>query len=159
MGCLNSKPWFSIGLWITWDRAGSIGGKWRLLVGKVGEWCVESRHLEGYSPHLCRLRTVVLAPMSKYWTYQLHIGGDMGPVSLVACCWQMFGFLHSFIVWLEREIGYGLVDWTAGVLWIMSGALFLGSIDSIQLCRWLTKGCYALTAWDMYGLGPYADRA
>jgi hypothetical protein len=35
-------------------------------VGKVGEWCVESQHLQGYSPRLCRLKTDGLAPASKY---------------------------------------------------------------------------------------------
>jgi hypothetical protein len=33
-----------------------LGGKWRQLVGKVGEWYVASRHLKGCSPRLCRLR-------------------------------------------------------------------------------------------------------
>jgi hypothetical protein len=36
------------------------------LVGKVGEWCVESRHLQGCSPRLCWLRTDGLAHASKY---------------------------------------------------------------------------------------------
>jgi hypothetical protein len=31
-------------------------------VGKVGKWCVENRHLQGCSAHLCRLRTDGLAP-------------------------------------------------------------------------------------------------
>jgi hypothetical protein len=39
----------------------------------------------------------------------------MGPVSIVACCRQMFDFLHCFISWLGREIGYGLTDRSAGV--------------------------------------------
>jgi hypothetical protein len=30
------------------------------------EWFVESRHLQGSGPHLCRLRTDGLAPVSKY---------------------------------------------------------------------------------------------
>jgi hypothetical protein len=37
-----------------------------LSVGKVGEWCVESWHLQDCSPRLCRLMTDVLAPVSKY---------------------------------------------------------------------------------------------
>jgi hypothetical protein len=45
---------------------GPLGGKWKLLVGKVGEWFVESRHLQGCSPRLCRLRTDGLALASKY---------------------------------------------------------------------------------------------
>jgi hypothetical protein len=35
-------------------------------VGKVGECDVESRHLQGCSPHLCWLRTDGLAPVNKY---------------------------------------------------------------------------------------------
>jgi hypothetical protein len=34
--------------------------------GKVGECDVESRHLQGCNPHLCRLRTDGLALTSKY---------------------------------------------------------------------------------------------
>jgi hypothetical protein len=30
----------------------------------------------------------------------------------------------------------------AGVLEIVSGAIFLGSSDSVQLCRWLMEGCH-----------------
>jgi hypothetical protein len=59
----------------------------------------------------------------------------MGPVSLVAYCRQMFDFLHYFIGWLRRETGYGPVDQTDDVLWIVSGALFLKSNDSVELCR------------------------
>jgi hypothetical protein len=43
-----------------------LGGKWRPSVGKVGECDVESRHHQGCSPYLCRLRTDGLAPTSKY---------------------------------------------------------------------------------------------
>jgi hypothetical protein len=112
-----------------------------LSVGKVSEWCVGSWHLQGCSSGLCRLRTDGLTPVSKYWTYRSH-AGDMGPVSLVACYQQMFDFLHYFIGWTERETGYGSVDRSTDVLWIVSGALFLGSSDSVQLCRRLMKGCH-----------------
>jgi hypothetical protein len=54
----------------------------------------------------------------------------------------MFGFLHCFIGWLGRETGYEPTDRLASVLWIMSGALFLRSNDSVQLCRRLAKGCH-----------------
>jgi hypothetical protein len=50
----------------TGDREGHLGGKCRQLVGKVRKWYVASRHLQGCSPHLCRLRIDGLAPMSKY---------------------------------------------------------------------------------------------
>jgi hypothetical protein len=163
--------------WLNWRPGGALRKKWRQLVRKVREWYAVSRHLQDCSPRLCLLRTDGLTLMSKYWMYQSHAGdmgpisivskywmyqshaGDMSPVSLVACCRQMFGFLHCFIGWLRRETGYGRTDRSAGVLWIVSGALFLGSSDSVQRCRRLTEGCYALTAWDTYDLGPYVDWA
>jgi hypothetical protein len=54
------------GSWLNWRPGGGLWGKWRQLVGKVGEWYVTSQHLQGCSPHLCRLRTDRLAPVSKY---------------------------------------------------------------------------------------------
>jgi hypothetical protein len=52
----------------------------------------------------------------------------MGPVNLVAYyCWR-FGFLHCFIGLLGRETGYGPVDRSAGMLGIVSGALFSGAV-------------------------------
>jgi hypothetical protein len=45
---------------------GTFRGKGRHLVGKAREWYVESRHLQGYSPRLCRLKTDGLALVSKY---------------------------------------------------------------------------------------------
>jgi hypothetical protein len=36
---------------------------------------------------------------------------------------------------------------------------FSGAMTSIQIYRWLVKGCYALTTQDTYGLGPYTNRA
>jgi hypothetical protein len=47
------------------DHSMDLGGKWRQLVEKVGEWYVVSRHLNGCSPHLSRLRTDGLPPVSK----------------------------------------------------------------------------------------------
>jgi hypothetical protein len=54
------------GVWLTGDRTGPLGGKWRSPVGKDGERDVESRHLQDCSPRLCRLRTDGLAPANKY---------------------------------------------------------------------------------------------
>jgi hypothetical protein len=59
-------------LWLKWRPGGGLGGKWRPWVKKVGEWFMESRHLQGCSPRLCRLRINGLAPASKYWTYRSH---------------------------------------------------------------------------------------
>jgi hypothetical protein len=54
------------GTWLNWRPGGALRGKWRQLAGNVGEWYVASWHLQGCSPHLCRLRTDGLAPASKY---------------------------------------------------------------------------------------------
>jgi hypothetical protein len=66
---------------------------------------------------------------------------------------------HGFNDYLRRETGYRPVDRSAGVLWIMSGALFSGAVALLNSIDDYVKGCYALTAWDTYGLGPYADWA
>jgi hypothetical protein len=63
---------------------GPIGGKWRPSVGKIWEWYVESRHLQGCSPRLCQLRTDGLASASKYWMYWSH-AGVMCLVSWYSC--------------------------------------------------------------------------
>jgi hypothetical protein len=108
-------------------------------VGKVGEWCVKSWHLQGCSPHLCRLRTDGLTPISKYWTYWSYAGvyGPSKPSSWLST--DTWLCLHCFNGWLRRETGYGPADWSAGVLWIMSGALFLRSSGHAQLCWWLRE--------------------
>jgi hypothetical protein len=64
IGSLNSIPWLVDGTWLNWRPGGAPRGKWRQLVGKVGEWYVASRHLQGCSPHLCWLKTDGLAPTS-----------------------------------------------------------------------------------------------
>jgi hypothetical protein len=74
-------------------------------VGKVGECDVTSRHLQGCSPCLCRLRADGLAPVSKYWTYWLH-AGDMGLVNLVAYHQQVLG-LSTLLQWLCWERNWG----------------------------------------------------
>jgi hypothetical protein len=94
---------------------GALRWKVETMVGKVGKWYVKRWHLQGCSRRLCRLRTDELALVSKYWTYRSHVG-DMGPVSLVACCQQMFSFRHCFIGWLRRETWYRPPDRLASVL-------------------------------------------
>jgi hypothetical protein len=148
------------GIWFNWRPDRPLGGKWRLSIGKVGEWYVENRHLQGCSPHLCRLRTDRLAPTTKYWTYWSHVRG-MGSVSLVASHQQKVGFAPTASLVGSGE-KLGTDPWIGqssccGLCWepfFFSGAVtLLNSVDDY------TKGCYALTTWDMYGLGPYAEWA
>jgi hypothetical protein len=112
---------------------GKSGDNW---LGKSGSEYVASRHLKFGSPRLCRLRTVRLAPASKYWTYRSH-AGDMGPVSLVVGCQQELGFSPLLFGCCGREAGYGPADRMIVVLWIVSGALLLGCSGSVQICWWL----------------------
>jgi hypothetical protein len=93
------------------------------------------------SPHLCRLRTEGLVPVSKYWTYRSHVG-DMGPVSLVAGRPQVLG-LSLLLQWLSWERNWG------GFRGPLSQAkrwsqehLFSRAVLSVQPCRWLIKGCH-----------------
>jgi hypothetical protein len=79
------------------------------LVGKVREWYVASRHLQGCSPCLCRLRTEWLVPASKYWTYRSQ-AGDMSPISLVACHKKKLG-LSLLLHWFDGERNW---VWTCG---------------------------------------------
>jgi hypothetical protein len=115
--CFTLAPLVIVG-WITWGRAGPLGGKWRPLVEKVWEWYVESWHLQGCSPRLCQLNDqwvhpreqVLSVPIACYWY------GPSKPSSL-----------SSTDAWLKRETGYGPVNRSASVLWIVSGAPFLES--------------------------------
>jgi hypothetical protein len=110
--------------------------KGRSLIGKVGEWCVVSWHLQGCSPHLCRLSTDGLVPANKYWTYRSHVG-DMGAVSLLASCQQKLGF-STLLQWFffGREAGNKPADHSVG-LRVVSGALLFRSSGFVQIYWWL----------------------
>jgi hypothetical protein len=72
-------------------RSGSV--MWKVDTSKV------------VAPRLCQLRTNGLASVSKYWTYWSH-AGDMGLVSLVACCRQVLG-LSALLWWLCWKRNWG----------------------------------------------------
>jgi hypothetical protein len=74
-------------------------------VGKVRECDVVSRHLQGCSSRLYRLRADGLPPMSKYWTYRSY-AGDMSTISLIVCCQLMFG-LSALLLWLCWKRNWG----------------------------------------------------
>ena len=121
---------------------------------------MESRHLQGCSPRLCRLRTEGLAPVSKYRTYRSH-AGDMGPVSrgslLANGC---LAYAYCFNGCHGRETEVGPADRSAGVLGIVSGALFLGSSrirpTLLGQCKRLS---YADGVREAYGRVSYADQS
>jgi hypothetical protein len=112
---------------------GPVGGKERPSVGKVDEWYVESRRLQGCSIRLCRLRTDGLAPASKYWTYWSH-AGVLGLIRLVAGCQQKLVFfplphwllLERSWVWTYGSDSRRVVDCVKSIL--------LRGIGSVQIC-------------------------
>jgi hypothetical protein len=139
-------------------------------VGKVGESFVASRHLQGCSPHQCRLRTDMLALTRKYWTYRSH-GSVYGPsksmlpvvntdgLAPVRKYWTYRSYagvygpskpssLLSTYVGLKRTasvvvLGEKLrqVPWATQLGWeVALEALFLGSSASVQLCWFSVKG-------------------
>jgi hypothetical protein len=132
-----------VGAWLNWRPDGALRGKWRHLVGKVGEWYVANRHLQGGSPHLCRLRTNGLTPTSKYWMYWSHVG-DMGPISLVVGYQQKLDFsplLHGLLwerswVWTCRTVSRHAVDCVGSpssqVQWICSNLLM--TVWKVAMC-------------------------
>jgi hypothetical protein len=96
-------------------------------VGKVGECDVASRHLQGCSPRLCRLRTDVLPPREQVlnvpiacWCY-----GPSKPMQPVVK--RCLDLITTSMVLLGEKLGDGPADRSTGVLGIISGALFLGS--------------------------------
>jgi hypothetical protein len=80
---------------------GPLDGKWRLPVGKVGEWYVESWQLQGCSPRLSQLRADGLAPVSKYWTYQSHV--DVYGPSKPSSQMSTEAWLFPLLQWLVQE--------------------------------------------------------
>jgi hypothetical protein len=71
----------------------------------------------------------------------------------IACRWYGPGkpssllstdvWLSPLLHWLARERNWVRTHGSVGQYAVdVSGSLFLGSSDSIQLCRWLVKGCH-----------------
>jgi hypothetical protein len=53
-------------IWLNGDRTGPLGESGDNWLGMSGSGYVASQNLQGCSLRLCRLRTVRLAPVSKY---------------------------------------------------------------------------------------------
>jgi hypothetical protein len=128
IGSLNLNFGIFGRIWLNWRPPpfallSPVSEKWRPSVGKVGEWYVESQHLQGCSPSLCQLRTDGLAPrVSIERTYRMLVYGFSRPSSLPSID---DGFTPTAsMVASGRETRYGPADRSAIVLWIMSGALF-----------------------------------
>jgi hypothetical protein len=119
---------------------------------------MESWHLQGCSPRLCRLRTVRLAPVSKYLSYRSHTG-DMGPVSLVIGCQQELEFPHcSLAIVGEKLVTDPRIGWPS-CCELCREPFFSGVVDLFKSIDECMKGCYMWIAWDTYGHRPYTDWA
>jgi hypothetical protein len=144
--------------WLNGDWVGPLGKSGDSWLGRSGSAYVASRHLQGCSPRLCRLRTVQLAPASKYWTYRSH-AGDMGPVSLVVDCQHELTFPHSSLVVVEEKLGMNpWIEWPSCCR-LCREPFFSGAVELFKSVDDCMKGCYMLTTWDTYGRGPYTDWA
>jgi hypothetical protein len=109
--------------WITWDRAGPLGGKCR-TIGWGGRGVVlASRHLQGCNPCLCQLRINGLAPTSKYWMYRSHTVD------------RYLAFITASMAVLREKLGGVPTDHSAR-LGVVSGALFLGS-NRVRPMLWM----------------------
>jgi hypothetical protein len=138
---------------------GSLGGKWRPSVGKVGEWYVDSRHLQDCSPCLSRLRTDGLAPASKYWTYRSHAGVYESSKSS-SRRQQMLGFAPTAsLVGLWEKLGMDSWISQPTCCGLCREPFFTGAVTLLNFVDDYVKGRYMWTTWDMYGPGPCADWA
>jgi hypothetical protein len=144
IGSLNSKP---------------LGVKWRSPIGKVRDWYVESRHLKGCSPRLCRLMTDGLTPTSKYWIYRSHTGvyGPSKPINLPS---TEGDFTPTASMAGSREkLGTDPRIGQPSCCALCREPFFLGAVTLSIAVDDDAKGWYMWTTWDTYGLGPYADWA
>jgi hypothetical protein len=138
---------------------GPSGGKWRPLVGKVGEWYVAGRHLQSCSPRLCGSMTDGLAPVGKYWTYWSHAGvyGPSKPSSRLSTEAWLFPTASLSIV--GEKLGTDPRIGQSVRCGLCREPFFSGIVDLFKSIDDCAKGCYMWTMWDTYGLGPYVDWA
>jgi hypothetical protein len=120
---------------------------------------MESRHLQGCSARLCRLRTNELVLTSKYWTYRSHAGvyGSSKPSSLSTT--EAWLKLTASLVNSGEKLGTDPRSVSQRAVDYVGSPFFSGAVGSVQICYWFVKDCYTFTVWDTYGLGPYADWA
>jgi hypothetical protein len=104
---------------------GPLGGSVEYSEGKDWESAVAISRFLCCSPHLCRLRTEGLVPVSKYWTYRSHAGvyGPSKPSSMLSIDANFYLLLH-WLSW-ERNISWPM-NYSAR-LWVAPGALILES--------------------------------
>jgi hypothetical protein len=133
---------------------GPLGKKWRPSVRKVEEWYVESQHLQGCSPRLCQLRTDGLAP----WVSNVLIAcWYMGPISWRSCVTTWLKPLPPPTPRLSCGGEWGDLIRRLGQS-VFSRQDF-SHVYGFVLTSWgLANGCLR-GPHEMYGRGPYEDRA
>jgi hypothetical protein len=156
---------FNMKLWpywwnlINWRPDGTF--RWKAedrQLGKTGSVMWKGGTSKDVAPCLCRLRTDRLAPTSMYWTYWSQ-AGILGPISLVACHQHRVTLLPP-LQWLSWERN-GTDPWIGQPSCCELGRepFFSGAVALSIAVDDFVNGCYMQTAWDMYGWGPYVDRA
>jgi hypothetical protein len=98
---------------------------------KFGECDVKSRHLQGCSSHLCRLRIDGLAPRASIECTDHMLVYKPDKSSIMLSTEGDFTPTASMVA-SERETGYGPTDRSVVVLWIRLGAFFRRSSDSVH---------------------------
>jgi hypothetical protein len=90
---------------------------------------------------------------------------------LIACWWhdpskprsssstEAWRKITVSLVGLGEKLGIDLWIGRPACWGLCREPFFSGAVGSVQIYRWLAKGCYALSTWDTYGLGPYAEWA
>jgi hypothetical protein len=127
------------------------------MVGKVRDWYVVSRYIQGCSPCLCWLRTDGLAPVSKYWTYWSN-AGVYGPRKPSSHHQQMLDFAPTTsLVGSGEKLGMDPRIGQLACCELCREPFFSGAVALLNSVDDYIKCCYMRTMWDTYGPGPYAN--
>jgi hypothetical protein len=134
--------------WITRDRMGPLGGKWRPLVGKGREYDVKSRHLQGWGP-MSYLPWVSIERTDRMLIY--------GPSKLMWLCNHLAETSLPYSKAVVREGEWGDPRQRPGQS-VFSRQDFSRVYGHISISWGLAKSCLHGPP-EMYDRGPYADRA
>jgi hypothetical protein len=121
------------------DHLGRLVEHWK---GKVGESVVVILRFLCGSSRLCRLRTEGLIPVSKYWMYRSHAG--VYRPSKPSSWSSTEAWLKSIasLVGLGEQLGTDPRIDQPTRCGLCREPFFSGAVKSIQIYRWLVKGCH-----------------
>jgi hypothetical protein len=110
--------------------------------GKGGESVVAIPMFLCGSPHLCRLRIEGLVPVSRYWTYRLHVG-DYEPskpsILLVTRAWL---FPTTSLVFVGEKLGTNPRISQPACCGLCRERFFSGAVDLFKSVDDYAKGCH-----------------